>query len=416
MPKDSEKTATPVAVRPKILQIFSRYREYGGEEASVFRIGDALERDFDTGFYLASSEDVLSGDLPQKLSKGLMAFWNWEAVRDLKRLQQLGNYDCWLVHNIFPMLSPAVYSLAFRLGIPVVQYLHNYRLGCVNGLFLNHGQPCQRCMSGNFLPALTTACWHESHLQSGVMGAVTSMARGTDLFRKVGRWIAVSEAQKREHVAMGIPEERINVIPHFYEIREDPPDYPQNGDVLFVGRLSKEKGVDRLLEAWTHLQDLGRTLRIVGEGPEGDALKKLAVDLGLRNVRFMGFLEQDEMREVWENAACSVVSSIWKEPFGMVVLESWAKARPVVAHRIGALPELVSEGSEGLLVSPESPEELASSLRILLGNPEKSAGMGRSGFRKVRDHYSKSLWQERIAPVFGMVSGIGRSQKLHNQP
>jgi glycosyltransferase involved in cell wall biosynthesis len=406
---------TPGTARPKILQIFTRYREYGGEEASVFRIGDALERDFDTGYYLSSSEDVLSGDLPQKLAKGLMAFWNWEAVRDLKRLQRLGRYDCWLVHNIFPMLSPAVYSLAFRLGIPVVQYLHNYRLGCVNGLFLNHGQPCQRCMGGNFLPALQTACWHESHLQSGVMGAITSLVRGRDLFHKVSQWIAVSQAQKREHVAMGIPEERINVIPHFYEIRDEPPNYPQNGDVLFVGRLSKEKGVDRLLKAWSHLQDMGRTLRIVGEGPESDSLKKLSVDLGLRNVRFMGFLEQDEMRAVWENAACSVVPSIWKEPFGMVVLESWAKARPVVAHRIGALPELVSEESEGLLVSPESPEELASSLRVILGNPEKSAEMGRSGFRKVGDHYSKKLWQERMAPVFGMVSGIRRSQKLPEQ-
>ncbi|MCX6960790.1 MAG: glycosyltransferase family 4 protein [Verrucomicrobia bacterium] len=403
---------TPRTARPKILQIFSRYREYGGEEASVFRIGDALQHDFDTGFYLASSEDALAGELPQKLAKGMMAFWNWEAVRDLKRLQKLGGYDCWLVHNIFPMLSPAVYTLAFRLGIPVVQYLHNYRFGCVNGFFLNHGEPCQLCMRGNFLPALRTACWQESHLKSGLMGAVTARARGADLFHRISRWVAVSEAQKYEHVAMGIPEEKISVIPHFYEAQAEPPAYPEGGDVLFAGRLSREKGVDRLLKAWSRVQDTGRALWIVGEGPEREALQKLAVTQGLRNVRFTGFLEQSEMCAIWEKAACSVVPSIWKEPFGMVVLEAWAKGRPIVAHRIGSLPELITDGADGMLVSPESPEDLASALCAILNNPERGAAMGRTGLNKVRESYSKELWQKRMEPVFEVASRLGNRQNL----
>jgi len=398
------RVAMPGPARPKILQIFSRYREYGGEEASVFRIGDALQRDFDTGFYLGSSDDALAGEVPERLAKGLMTFWNWEAVRDLKRLQRIGGYDCWLVHNIFPMLSPAVYSLAFQAGIPVVQYLHNYRFGCVNGFFLNHGKPCQSCMQGNFLPALKTACWQESHLKSGLMGAVTARARGTGLFQRIDRWIAVSEAQKREHVAMGIPEDRISVVPHFYDVQGQPPVYPDRGDVLFVGRLSREKGVDRLLKAWSHLQDTGRMLRIVGEGPERDALQKLAVSLGLRNVLFAGFLEKEELGVAWQNAACLAVPSVWKEPFGMVVLEAWAKGRPVVAHRIGSLPELIAGGAAGILSSPESPEDLASALASILKDHERGASMGRAGLEKLQRDYSKYLWQERMAPVFEVAS------------
>lgn len=392
---------------PKILQVFSRYREYGGEEASVFRIGDALQRDFDTGYYLSSNEDILGNGLPATVGGAALSFSNRGAVRELRRYQELGGYDFWLVHNTFPLLSSAVYPLAFELGVPVVQYLHNYRFGCVNGFFLNHGKPCQRCMHGNFLPAFRTACWKDSHLMSGYMGAITARARGLDLFGRIHRWIAVSETQKSEYVAMGVPENRITVIPHFYEPQGDAPTYPGGGDVVFVGRLSVEKGVDRLLKAWRLVGDCGRKLWIVGEGPERSALEKSSRELGLGNVVFTGFLQQEELGAIWSKAACSVVPSVWKEPFGMVVLEAWAKRRPVVAHRIGSLAEMISDGIDGLLASPDSPGELAGALLSILQDPAKGRAMGEAGLKKLGDRYSETQWRERIRPVFGMAPGTG---------
>ncbi len=398
----------------RILQIFSRYREYGGEEGTVFRISETINRDYDTGMYVYSTGELFSGGFLKKGIGVAKAFHNWTVTRQLRQWEQLGKYDYWLVHNVFPAISPAVYELAFRLNIPVIQYLHNYRMGCVNGFFLNHGKPCQRCMHGNFFPALQTACWHESHLQSGIMGAITARARRMGIFERITHWIAISAVQKEEHVRMGIPEERITVIHHFLEPKEEPLLYPERGDVLFVGRLSQEKGIDRLLKAWTRVQDSGRTLWIVGDGPAKEELERLASSLNLRNVRFTGFLSHNEMEEIWARTACSIVPSIWKEPFGMVVLEAWAKGRPVVAHHIGALPELINHGEEGFLVSPDEPDEMAGAILSILEYPRTGDAMGKNGYRRLLADFSHTSWQGKIHKVFNTQSLLSNGIETRN--
>ena len=386
--------------RPRILQIFTRYREYGGEEGAVYQIGDALHRDFDVGFFGYSTEDFLSGGIISKTISPVAAFWNPHAVRELRHYQSVGQYDFWQIHNVFPALSPAVYELAFELGVPIVHYLHNYRLGCVNGFFLNHGLPCQRCSSGNFMPAFLTGCWHDSRLKSGFMGAVTSRARGLGIFSKVSHWIAISQAQAEEHVAMGVPRDRITVIPHFLAANGGWGARDLGSDVMFVGRLSKEKGVDRLLNAWKLIQDCGRHLWIVGDGPERSELEPLSKSLGLKNITFTGFVERSAMGDLWRRTACSVVPSIWKEPFGMVVLESWAQGCPVVAHRIGALEEIIEDGGDGLLTRVDDAEGLGKAILRLLNDPELCSNLGEAGQRKLRNDYSRSIWQDRILKVY----------------
>lgn len=393
-------TASVNSSRPRILQIFSRYREYGGEEGSVYRIGDALHRDFDIGFFMISSADVFAGNPLSYGVSALKVFSNWDVVRELRQFQAIGRYDFWQIHNVFPAMSPAVYELAFELGVPIVHYLHNYRLGCVNGFFLNHGKPCQRCAGGDFLPAFMTACWHDSRLKSGLMGAVTRKARNLEIFSKVSQWVAISQAQAEEHVAMGVPRERITVIPHFLDSNGAKLPACLGDDVIFVGRLSKEKGVDRLLHSWSHIQDCGRHLWIVGDGPERGVLESLSQSLGLKNITFTGFVERDAMGELWQRAACSVVPSIWKEPFGMVVLESWAQGRPVVAHRIGALEEIIDEGVNGLLSPSHDIEALGHAILRLLHDSELCANLGASGALTLHRDYSRTIWQDRILKVY----------------
>jgi glycosyltransferase involved in cell wall biosynthesis len=169
---------------------------------------------------------------------------------------------------------------------------------------------------------------------------------------------------------------------------------------MFVGRLSKEKGVDRLLNAWKLIQDCGRHLWIVGDGPERSELELLSKSLGLKNITFTGFVERSAMGDLWRKTACSVVPSIWKEPFGMVVLESWAQGRPVVAHRIGALEEIIEDGGNGLLTQVDDAEGLGKAILRLLNDPELCSNLGEAGQRKLRNDYSRSIWQDRILKVY----------------
>ena len=155
--------------------------------------------------------------------------------------------------------------------------------------------------------------------------------------------------------AVGIPAEKIKVIHHFLEVEEPPLPPSRTPTAIFVGRLSLEKGVDKLLQAWELVGGGERRLLIMGDGPERGNLERKAQNL--KGVQFVGFVKKEEQVKYWREALFSVVPSIWMEPFGMTVLESWSKGRPVLAHDIGALPELIRPGIDGLLADPWNVED-----------------------------------------------------------
>jgi glycosyltransferase involved in cell wall biosynthesis len=384
--------------RFKILQIFSRYLQYGGEEGSVYRIGDALQSRFDVEYFIASSEELMAAS---RLLLPLRVYYNFPVLKKLENYQRIGKFDVWQIHNVFPAISPGAYRLARKLGVPIIHYLHNYRMGCVNGYWFTKGRDCQKCSDGNFIPGVLGKCWRGSFTQSAAMALLLADMRRRGLFDQVRRWVAISHAQKEAHVRIGLPAERIDVVHHFFErdARVPVPDFPVDGYGLFIGRLSPEKGVDRLLDAWAQL---GKTRRLViaGDGPEKAALQSQAVRLGLSNVTFAGFVARDAQRDLWTGAAFSVVPSRWQEPFGMVVLEAWAQGRPVVAHRVGALPEIITHGVNGYLADPDDARDLAAALEACFQAGPKLRELGQNGLQRLATHHSKSLWMQQIEQVY----------------
>jgi len=174
----------------KILQVFNSYLQSGGEEAAVEEIGAALQKHHEVDNYYGSTRDMLGSSWINRLQAPFRAIWNWEAFNKLTRLQREKKFDIWLVHNVFPGLSPAVYDVARLCGVPVVQYLHNYRFGCINGSLVNHGQPCVRCLNGSFLPAVRTRCWRDSHLACASMAISLYRLRAVGVLNQVTHWIA----------------------------------------------------------------------------------------------------------------------------------------------------------------------------------------------------------------------------------
>jgi glycosyltransferase involved in cell wall biosynthesis len=392
--------------RPRVLQIFNRYVEYGGEQGSVGRIGDTLQQIADVEYFLTSSEQWLGRRTPEDLVKAATSAWhNVEVINRLERYQKIGRFDAWQIHNVFPVMSPSVYALAFKLGVPVVQYLHNYRMSCVNGFFLNHGETCTSCIHGNFTKAALTGCWHDSRLVSGWMGAVMRRVRAMGVFEKVAGWIAISRAQKDLHVQMGIPAERIQVLPHFYQV--DPSRFiaEPGRDVLFVGRLSKEKGVEQLLDAWKRTDRGEAKLVIAGDGPERAALENKIAAEKIGGVEFLGFVAKDDQEALWKRAAFSVVPSIWQEPLGLVVLEAWERGRPVVVSDAGGLADTVEDGVDGLKVPMRDAEAWAQAIGGLLREPARSAEMALAGLAKLERDFTKEKWLERIEGIYDGVLG-----------
>lgn len=383
----------------RVLQIFSRYTQYGGEEGSVYRIGDALMETHQVEYYLKSTANLLERKSFGKAAALVDVFHNFQAARDVRRMQEIGRFDLWQIHNVFPAVSPAIYHEAFRLKIPTLHYLHNYRMGCINGFFLDHGSPCQKCIHGNFRHAAAARCWHESALICGWMGLVMKRLQQMDVFHRINRWVAISEAQRQVHIEMGIPGDRIDVIHHFYESKGPALPLPKDGYALFLGRLSNEKGCMDLVKAW-RLMPPHRKLVIAGTGPELPALEAYAASARLTNVHFAGFVSKECQDALWQGASFLVVPSVWLEPFGMVVLEAWSRGRPVVAYAIGALPELVADGRTGLLVRPFDVNGLAAAMERLFGNPDELAALAQAGRRELETRFSKAVWASKIHATY----------------
>jgi len=390
--------------RPRVLQIFNRYLEYGGEQGSVGRIGDTMQEIADVEYFLTSSEQLLGRRRPEEMVKAAaFAFHNPQVIERLRRYQKIGRFDIWLIHNVFPAMSPSVYALAFNLGIPVVQYLHNYRMSCVNGYFLNHGETCTSCIHGNFTKAALTGCWHNSRLISGWMGAVMMRVRAMGVFGKVAAWVALSQRQRELHAEMGIPAERIHINPHFFLRREDLFIEAPGRDVLFVGRLSKEKGAEQLLDAWKRTDRGEAKLLLAGDGPEKAALENKIAAENIGGVEFLGFVAKEDQAAMWKRALFSVVPSIWQEPLPTVVFEAWERGRPVVVSDAGGLADSVQEGVDGLKVPMRDADAWAAAMGKLLCEPEQCTAMARAGVAKLERDFTKEKWLERIEVIYDEV-------------
>lgn len=390
----------------KVLQIFSRYLQRGGEEVFSDQFRKVASEFMEISDFAGSTRNFLGEGLFPKITAPFRVFHDGSVAQSLKKAQRKEKFDAWLVQNALPGLTPSVYSTAFHLGIPVIQYLHNYRMGCTNGFFLNHGKPCERCLAGNFWPAFQTACWRDSRLISGMMGLVLRRVRSLATFQKVAAWIALSHYAKGKHAEMGIPESRIHVVPHFYSPKATPASSgKRQGNVLFLGRLSREKGLDVLLHAWKNVRPGSRALILAGTGPEEGNLKALAADLGLTSVRFAGFVHPEDQPALWSETSFAVLPSIWHEPFPLSFLESWANSRAVVASRVGAMAENITDGREGLLVEAYNAESLARAIQNLIDFPELALSMGKAGADKLARDFNQEVWTRRIKEVFRTACG-----------
>jgi glycosyltransferase involved in cell wall biosynthesis len=389
-----------VIKKKKILQIFNKYLEYGGEEGCVIRVAEAMSSTFEVSVYYGSTHDQL--DQPfGRLKVPFYMLKNNRILNELRDLQEQNDFDAWQVDNVFPTLSVAVYELAHELRIPIIQYLHNYRFGCPKATYFRDGTLCRLCKPTNMLPGIIHSCWRSSAISTA------AMAFSLKRFWKHGAasirgYISPSERQKQLHVSMGIPADKIHVIPHFYDPKDsDLTEYSKGGrEVLYIGRITEEKGVGLLLKAWSSIDTQGRILRIIGAGADLVKMQQFVQDCGMDNVIFEGFVEQSKHSYFWENAAFSVAPSIWEEPFGMVVLEAWSQKRPILTTNLGSFPDLIDDGVNGWLSEP-TVESLAKCLdAAFLADCES---IGKNGYADLKNKYSKSIWTEKMVDVYSRI-------------
>jgi glycosyltransferase involved in cell wall biosynthesis len=391
-----------------VLQIHNRYLTRGGEdesrEAEVRLLREHGHRVIE---YVESNERVseLGG-----VRTALRTIWSRESYRKVEDLIRREKPDVTLVHNFFPLVSPSVYYASHRQGVPVVQYIRNYRLFCPAATFFRDGRVCELCLGRSLAtPGIRYRCYHARRSASAVVALMSALHRAVGTWRiRVDRYVALSEFAKGKCTEGGLPAHKLTVQPNF--VHPDPGIGDGHGGfILFVGRVASEKGLETLIDAWNLLENRV-PLKIIGEGPEAPRLR--AHTLGWVGVEWLGRKTMAETLEAMGQAALLVLPSEWYETFGRVAIEAYAKGTPVIASRLGAVEELVEDGCTGFLFEPGDARSLADRLRVFLamGDAER-ATMRRAARRTYETRYTAerhyTLLMELLTSVVRRPDPVG---------
>lgn len=294
------------------------------------------------------------------------------------------------VHNLFPHLGRRWLR---RVEAPLVVTLHNYRPLCANGYLFRDGRVCTRCPDGHRWSGVRYGCYRGSRLATLPL-AVANRGAGVDpLLQAASTILVLSERAQRVYLDAGAPAAKLMRDWNFVPDRLAPIPAMRHGDGwLFVGRLSAEKGIDRLVAEWPADQ----RLVIIGDGPLRSALEASAVG---KPVTVQGPLSRARVVEEMRRAAGLVVPSLWYEGFPMVYLEALAAGLPVVAFPPNAVADAVAAEGTGVVAE-------WGRLAQALGQAEERFDGLRARCRTVfDDRYSEQAWVRRRVRLYEELVG-----------
>lgn len=308
--------------------------------------------------YLRSSDEIDGLSAAQTLALPFQPIYGRRALHDLRQLIRTHRPDVVHLHNPYPFVSLSVVRLAHGFGVPVVQTVHNHRHSCMRGSYFRDGAPCVECRGKSLpWPAVQHGCYRDSRVQSVPM-AVAFLAHRRDQ-NDVDRYIALTDSVAQSLVESGlVVADRVTIRPN--SVPDPGSATPPGTGLVYVGRLTREKGVPLLLEAWERAGAPFGSLTLVGEGPERPAVE--AAEKSGRGIRLLGQRTGGEVAAVLAGAAAVVVPSTSPEGLPLVVLEAFAHGRPVLATDGGGLAAAV-DGDVGWLTAATA-DSLSDALHV----------------------------------------------------
>jgi glycosyltransferase involved in cell wall biosynthesis len=371
----------------KILLVHNSYQQAGGEDVVFEQEKKALLRaGHSVVTYERSNHEVDELSTWQRAMLLKRIVWASDTRHEFAQLLARENPDVVHVHNTFVMISPSIYSACRDYGVPVVQTLQNYRLLCPGALFFREGKVCEECVEHGLWRGIRHGCYRDSPMETAGVAAMLAVHRHLKTYEDlVDCGIAATEFSRGKFVEAGFREEKIVVKPNFVD--PDPGERDEISDsVVFTGRLSQEKGLMTLLEAWESVRKY--PLRIIGDGPLRQRLESQAKQRGLSSITFCGRLSRAETIAAIKRARFQIVPSLWYEGFPMVIAEAFACGVPVVCSRLGGMQEIVEDHRTGLHFAPGDAQDLAQTAEWAWNHPKELLQMGRAARRKYESDYT----------------------------
>lgn len=385
----------------KILIVHNRYLQYGGEDSVVASEMELLKsHGHEVRIYTRDNQEVAGMSKPGLFVNSI---WSRKTQDELRQLISEFCPDIIHVHNTLPLISPVVYWVASEMKVPIVQTIHNFRLACLQAMFLRDSEVCEDCMGKVPWRGVIHKCYRGSFSASLASAISLQAHRVIGTYRnKVNAYIALNDFCRNKLVEMGLSKDRIFIKPNFVSISTISDNTnSRSGNPLFVGRLSKDKGVEVLVEAIKSFPDI--MFDIVGVGPYDHDFH------GLTNVDMKGNLPLDEVYALMSAAPFLIMPSIWYENMPRTLVESYGCGTPVIASQIGALAELVENEKSGLLFIPGSSDDLCRAIKWAIDHPVEMRDMGSYAREKYNREYTEEQNYAMLIDIYERVTLLGKN-------
>ncbi|MFA5107415.1 MAG: glycosyltransferase family 4 protein [Patescibacteria group bacterium] len=402
----------------KILLINKFYYLKGGAEKHFFELKEMLERHGHEVVVFSMRDEK---NIPSAYSKYFVSnvnfenvtlnwqglrtagrmLYSFEARRKISRLLDAEKPDLVHVHNIYHQISPSILSAIKKRNIPIVQTLHDYKLLSPNYALFCHGKICECAFGGAYYKCIRHRCIKDSTVASTLSALEMYLHKSLQLYEKnVDVFICPSMFMAEQLKRWGIRAKRIEQIYNF--VTETAPTKKVTGDYfLYVGRLSEEKGLPLLLEAFAGLPS---KLKIVGTGPLEKELKHRVETEKMENVAFLGYREGDELSDLVSKSLAVIVPSQWYENCPLVILEAYQHGKPVIATEIGGIPELVHEGQTGYTFKLGSPNDLRKKIQLVTENISRVDEMGQNA-TAFSDQFLAEKYYQKLITIYESLVG-----------
>lgn len=361
---------------------------------------DNLPSDY-APYFVHEIEYGRRSSISEKLSQAAKVIYSKEAQRNISRLIDDVRPDIAHAHNVYHHISPAIFPVLKKAGIPTVMTAHDLKLACPAYKMLTHDGVCERCKGGKIYNVVRQRCIKGSVALSGLVFLETLVHRALGLYRdNLDRIVVPSRFYHEKLIEWGWPEKQLIYIPNFVDLSIEMAPTGGQGYFLYAGRLSEEKGLNTLIRAAALAK---KRLLLAGSGPLEKELKKLASDLSA-DVKFLGHLQADHLHRIINGATALVLPSEWYENAPLSILEAYILGVPVIGSRIGGIPELVRDSETGLLAQSGNVQDLSEKLVQMAGfTAQKRQHMAAEGAQWVREVFSPAQYKRAMLALYASL-------------
>lgn len=397
----------------KVLLVNKFHYLKGGSEKYYFELGELLkENGHEVAFFSMEDEKNIKTGCkeyfvkPIDLNTGskLKALDVIYCKENEKKMEQaLEDFKPDIVHinNFQRQLSASIIKPIKKRNIPIIFTAHDVQAICPAIVMLDSNKEiCEKCMHGKYVNCIKNKCIKDSNLKS-VLGAIEGKYyRNKKIYtQKIDKIITPSEFYRTKLIEDGIEPDKIVAMHNFIDIDEYDISREDEGYALYIGRLSKEKGIFNLIKAISNLKE--GELRIAGDGPEKEAIIEFVQENHLEGrIKLLGFLDKNEIKEQIRKCRFVVVPSIWYENCPYSVMETLAIGKPVIGADIGGIPELVQNQFTGITYKFDDIEELSLNMDVLFSDEELAERLGDNAKEQARKLYTKNVYYDKIIKIY----------------